>query len=188
MFRIVANKLHHNCTTPAKTQMTPEASWPAADRTHESKLPAKQPTCHYRRHAATSVAVADPHRLHYIPLSLTRADLLHTQLPLRIALRPPVCLFKPAHNFKTKKTADFRLRHESTTTAGVRDVKGRPYSITERRVPEMILVLGSKPAGDGSHKPNGRLPLLSARPAVIPATLKSLRALLPILLLGEQWV
>jgi len=23
MFRIVANKLHHNCTTPAKTQMTP---------------------------------------------------------------------------------------------------------------------------------------------------------------------
>jgi len=67
-------------------------------------------------------------------------------------------------------------------------VKGRPYSITERRVPEMIPVLGSKPTGDGSHKPNGRLPLLSARPAVIPATLKSLRALLPILLLGEQWV
>jgi len=68
-------------------------------------------------------------------------------------------------------------------------VKGRPYSITERRVPEMIPVLGSKPAGDGSHKPNGRLlPLLSARPAVIPATLKSLRALLPILLLGEQRV
>ena len=67
-------------------------------------------------------------------------------------------------------------------------MKGRPYSITERRVPEMIPVLGSKPAGDGSHKPNGRLPLLSARPAVIRATLKSLRALLPILLLGEQWV
>jgi len=52
-------------------------------------------------------------------------------------------------------------------------VKGRPYSITERRVPEMILVLGSKPARDGSHKPNGRLPLLSTRPPVIPATLKS---------------
>ena len=27
-------------------------------------------------------------------------------------------------------------------------------------------VLGSKPAGDMSHKPGGRLPLLSARPAV----------------------
>jgi len=27
-------------------------------------------------------------------------------------------------------------------------------------------------AGDVSHKPDGRLPLLSARPAVTPATLK----------------
>jgi len=34
-------------------------------------------------------------------------------------------------------------------------------------VPELILVLGSQPAGDVSHKPGGRLPLLSARPAVI---------------------
>ena len=33
------------------------------------------------------------------------------------------------------------------------------------RVPELILVLGSQPAGDVSHKPGGRLPLLSARPA-----------------------
>ena len=46
------------------------------------------------------------------------------------------------------------------------------YSITERRVPELIPVLGSQPAGDVSHKPGGRLPLLSARPAVAPATLK----------------
>jgi len=37
----------------------------------------------------------------------------------------------------------------------------------------MIPVLGSQPAGDGSHKPGGRLPLLSARPAVALATLKS---------------
>ena len=49
--------------------------------------------------------------------------------------------------------------------------KGSPYSITERRVPERILVPGSQPAGDESHKPDGRLPLLSARPAVTPATL-----------------
>ena len=49
---------------------------------------------------------------------------------------------------------------------------GSPYSITERRVPELIPVLGSQPAGDVSHKPGGRLPLLSARPAVTPATLK----------------
>jgi len=50
--------------------------------------------------------------------------------------------------------------------------KGSPYSITERRVPELIPVLGSQPAGDVSHKLGGRLPLLSARPAVTLATLK----------------
>ena len=38
---------------------------------------------------------------------------------------------------------------------------------------------GSQPAGDVSHKPGGRLPLLFARPAVTPATLS-------ISLLGEQ--
>jgi len=50
--------------------------------------------------------------------------------------------------------------------------KGSPYLITEHRVLELIAVLGSQPAGDVSHKPGGRLPLLSARPAVSPATLK----------------
>jgi len=45
--------------------------------------------------------------------------------------------------------------------------KGSPYSITERRVPQLIPVLGSHPAGDVS-----RLPLLSVRPAVTPATLR----------------
>jgi len=49
--------------------------------------------------------------------------------------------------------------------------KGSLYSITERMVPELIPVLGSQPAGDVSHKPSDRLPLLSARPAVTPATL-----------------
>ena len=60
--------------------------------------------------------------------------------------------------------------------------KGSPYSITERRVPELITVLGSQLAGDVSHKPGGRLPLLSARPAVIP---QPLRGLLPILRLDS---
>ena len=50
--------------------------------------------------------------------------------------------------------------------------KGSPYSITERWVPELIPVLGSQTAGDVSHKPGDRLPLLSARPAVTIATLK----------------
>ena len=50
--------------------------------------------------------------------------------------------------------------------------KGSPYSITESRVPEPIPVLGSQPAGDVSHKPGSRLPLLFARLTVILATLK----------------
>ena len=62
-------------------------------------------------------------------------------------------------------------------------VKASPYSITERRVPELIPVLGSQPAADVSHKPGGRLPLLSARPAV-PS--QPLGGLLPVSLLGEQ--
>ena len=36
---------------------------------------------------------------------------------------------------------------------------------------ELIPVLGSQPAGGVSHKPGGKLPLLSARPAS-PANLK----------------
>ena len=50
--------------------------------------------------------------------------------------------------------------------------EGRPYSIIERMVPELIPVLGSQLTGGVSHKPGGRLPLLSARPAVTLATLK----------------
>jgi len=50
--------------------------------------------------------------------------------------------------------------------------KRSPYSITERRVPELIPVVGSQPAGDASHKPGGRLPLFSARSAVTLAKLK----------------
>jgi len=50
--------------------------------------------------------------------------------------------------------------------------KGSPYSYAEHTIPELIPVLGSQPAGDMNHKPGGRLPLLSARPAVSLATLK----------------
>jgi len=60
-------------------------------------------------------------------------------------------------------------------TVGVvrtKKAKGSPYSITKRGVPELIPVLGSQPVGDVSHKPGGRLPLLFARPAVTPTTLK----------------
>jgi len=57
-----------------------------------------------------------------------------------------------------------------SVSRGVKSIKGCPHSITERRVPELIPVLGSQPAGD--HKPGSRLPLLFARPAVTLATLK----------------
>jgi len=59
-----------------------------------------------------------------------------------------------------------------TRVSDSKKVKGSQYSITERRVPELIPVLDSQPADDVSHKPGGRLPLLSAGSAVTPATLK----------------
>jgi len=64
-----------------------------------------------------------------------------------------------------------RLRYFAAKTRGCKG-KGSPDSITERRVPELIPVLGSQPAGDVSHKPGGRLPILSVRLAATPATLK----------------
>ena len=48
--------------------------------------------------------------------------------------------------------------------------KGSPYSITERRVPELIPVLCSQRAGDVSHKPGGRLPFL---PVLLQAVIHS---------------
>jgi len=42
----------------------------------------------------------------------------------------------------------------------------------EIRVRKLIPVLGSQPAGDVNHKPGGRLPLLSVRPAVTLVILK----------------
>jgi len=72
--------------------------------------------------------------------------------------------------YKTSPTPLSRLGYELESCTGAK--RYSPYSITERRVPELIPVLGSQSAGDVSHKPGGRLPLLSARPAVTPATLK----------------
>ena len=65
---------------------------------------------------------------------------------------------------------------------------GSPYSIAERRVPGLIPVLCSQPAGDVSHKPGGRLPLLSARPAVTPATLKKAATNFDAWRTEAQWV
>ena len=70
----------------------------------------------------------------------------------------------------------------------VKKRKGSPYSIAERRVPELIPVLGSQPAGDVSNKPGGRLPLLSTRPAVTPATLKRAATSFPAWWTEARWV
>ena len=65
-----------------------------------------------------------------------------------------------------------RTKWGKTSNAVLVKGKGSPCSITERRVPELTPVLGSQPAGDVSHISDGRLPLLSGRPAVTLATLK----------------
>ena len=52
-------------------------------------------------------------------------------------------------------------------TRGIYKIK-----VAHTRLPELIPVLGSQPVGDVSHEADGRLPLLSARPAVILATRK----------------
>ena len=78
---------------------------------------------------------------------------------------------------RTHSRTDGRARHSRPTADTGRPLrrscsklnrKGSSYSIAERRVPELIPVLSSEPAGDVSHKPGARLPLLSARPAVTP--------------------
>ena len=72
----------------------------------------------------------------------------------------------------TQSIISWKLNKLCKIRAYTKKGKGSPYSITERRVPELIPVLGSQPAGDGSHQPGSRLPLLYARSAVTPATLK----------------
>ena len=61
--------------------------------------------------------------------------------------------------------------------------KGSPYSITERRVPELNPVLGSQPASDVSHKPGD---ICCYFPPGLQLPPQPLRGLLPNSLLGEQ--
>ena len=60
--------------------------------------------------------------------------------------------------------------------------KGSPYSITEHRVPELIPVLGSQPAGDVSYPAIG----CHYFPPGLQLPPQPLKGLLPIMLLGEQ--
>ena len=62
-------------------------------------------------------------------------------------------------------------------------LKGSAYSITERRVLELIPVLGSQPAGDVSHNPAVGCHYF---PSGLQLPSQPLRGLLPISLVGEQ--
>ena len=88
------------------------------------------------------------------------------------------------HRTRAANYVGFAVERSTFVCSRLGKGKGSPYSITERRVLELIPVLCSQPAGDVSHKPGGRLPLLSARPAQLAP--QPLRGLLPVLLLGEQ--
>jgi len=73
----------------------------------------------------------------------------------------------PSYTLNTKRNLPVSLKISKKGK-----VQGRAYSTAKRRVPELIPILDSQPAGDVSRKPSGRLPLLSARPEVTLATLK----------------
>ena len=98
------------------------------------------------------------------PLTL-QSDALTTR-PLRSVIMDHIIV---GNEYHTGKMFDNITDQEADKT---KKGKGSPYSTAERRVVELIPVLGSQPAGDKSHKPGGRLPLLSSRPAVTLATLK----------------
>jgi len=76
---------------------------------------------------------------------------------------------QPFHFTGSKDLYILKISYQQTdlTTCKWYKREGSPYSITERRVPELIPVLGSQTA-----EPSGRLPLLSARPTVTLATFK----------------
>ena len=77
--------------------------------------------------------------------------------------------------------------HVNITYVSYKKVAHRPTRLPRvYRVPELIPVLASQPAGNVSHKPDGRLPLLSARPTVTLAAFKRASSMQPILLFGEQ--
>jgi len=95
------------------------------------------------------------------------------QLPLHPLgdFRPNRLPFVPLHPICTQTDPHLYPASRILVKGKGKD-KGSPYSMPERRVPELISVLSSQLAGNVSHKPGGRLLLLSARPAVTLATLK----------------
>jgi len=63
--------------------------------------------------------------------------------------------FKILRRFTNAIPSEFFVWSSVLLQLHVKKGKGSPYSITERRVQELIPVPGSQPAGDVSHKPGG---------------------------------
>jgi len=82
---------------------------------------------------------------------------------LEYAVRVTVCVITATGNMLYASSVS-----QTDSVGQNKKGKGSPYSFTEHRVPELIPVLGSQPAGDVSHIPGGRLPLLFPRPASYP--------------------
>ena len=91
-----------------------------------------------------------------------------------------VVFLRPAVQRCTNSMASMLLLTRYHRSGGV---KASPYSITERRVPDLIPVLGSQPAGGVSHKPGVGCHYF---PPGLQLPPQPLRWLLPLSLLGEQ--
>jgi len=79
------------------------------------------------------------------------------------------------------KPSLYHLSFSHILQTHAKKVKGGPYSIAKRRVPELIPLLCSQPARDVSHKPGCRY-----YPPGLQLPSQPLRALLPVSLLDEQ--
>jgi len=119
----------------------------------------------------SALSVATPISAPVLTISLAVATRTNT-LSLAFIV-PPITLSRPPDLVRTWPIPPpilFSLTFSAAKKTHAR--KGSQYSIAERRVLELIPVLASQPVGDVSHKPGGRLPLLSARHAVTLTTLK----------------
>ena len=114
------------------------------------------------------VTLHDPHTnntpIADITVRRVKAKVAHTRLP-SVGFRSWCNV-----NVEFKVTLHEQVRYRGT----LQYLRLQLQSITQPNTmvnTMVILVLGSQPTGDVSHKPGARLPLLSARPAVTLATL-----------------
>ena len=88
--------------------------------------------------------------------------------------------FRSSQNLAGELTQPQPTRQDGPVRV-VPGVKASPCTVTERRIPEMIPVLGSQPVGEVSHKPSSSCQYF---PPGLQLPPQPLRGLLPILLLG----